>query len=448
MASASLLARAPGALPVLGHALPMLRDPLRFLRSLPCHGDLVEIRFGPLTALVVCDPELAHQVLLKDHIFDKGGPFFDQAREVAGNGLLTCPYQEHRRQRRLIQPLFHHSRFPAYAQAMVQEITAVTRTWRQGPLLDVPSETMKISTRVTLALILGSTLPPATFTEMTGHLTALTTPIYQRISLRPPLDRLPLPSNRRCTAIMGLRAMLTRLIQDRRADRTEHADLLSVLLAPPHTTGDFPSAGPDEPALSDNEIIDQVVTFFVAGAETTANALAWALDLLARHPEVQQHLHTELDALPPGPARFEDLPALTLTRQVLTETLRLYPPAWLLMRRTTCDSHLGAYPVPAGTTLIYSPYLLHHRPDLYPDPERFDPDRWTNRTPPRHAFIPFGAEARKCIGDIFALTQATLALATITAGWTLHPLTPQPPRPITAGTLKPPRSTTLHLTPR
>jgi cytochrome P450 len=448
MTSVPLLAQAPGALPLLGHALPMLRDPLRFLRSLPSRGDLVEIRIGPIKALVVCDPDLTRQVLLDDRAFDKGGPFFDRARETLGNGLLTCPHRDHRRQRRLIQPLFHPSRFSGYTQAMLQEITAVTGAWRDGQTLDVPSEMMKISTRVTLALILGSTLPPATLTEMTSHLTTVATTAYKRMFLRPPLDRVPLPSNRRYIhAITSLRTMLAGLIQDRRANRTDHADLLSILLATSHTGEDLAGAGHDKPALSDSEIIDQVITFFIAGAETAASTLAWALELLARHPDIQRRLHAEVDALPPGPTRFDDLSTLALTQQVLTETLRLYPPSWLSTRKTTSDSHLGAHPVPAATTLIYSPYLIHHRPDLYPDPDRFDPDRWANHTSPRHAFVPFGGGARKCIGDTFALAEATLVLATITAHWTLHPRTPHPPRPTLGGALRPQRCT-LRLTSR
>lgn len=283
---------------------------------------------------------------------------------------------------------------------------------------------------------------------MTSHLTTLMTHLYQRMFIPPALDRLPLRGNRRYThAINGLRTMLTHLVQDRRTDRTDRADLLSVLLAPPQPAADPVNAGHDEPRRSDIEIIDQVISFFMAGSDTVAATLAWALDLLARHPDVQQRLHAEVDALPCGPARFDNLPDLALTQQVITETLRLYPPGWLIMRRTTGDSRLGPHPVPAGTTVICSPYILHHRPDLYPDPERFDPDRWTHRTPPRHTFIPFGGGARKCIGDTFARTEITLVLATIAAHWKLRPLTTRPPRPIAAGTLKPSRFA-LHLTPR
>jgi cytochrome P450 len=445
----ALLAQAPGAVPILGHALPILYDPLRFLRTLPPCGDLVEIRVGPVKAIVVCDPNLTRQILIEDRVFDKGGPLFDRAREIAGNGLITCPYRDHRRQRRLLQPAFHHSRFPGYTQAMLREITAVTGSWRDGQAIDVLSETMKIGTRVLLALMLGSTLSSATLDETIGHVSTWVTYLYQSMFLRPPLDRLPLPSIRRFAhANNSLRTILTRLIQDRRADRTDHADLLSLVLTSPDTGNGPACARNDDLALSDAEIIDQLITFFVAGTESTGMTLAWALDLLARHPDIQQRLQAETDALSPGPVRFDDLPALALTHQVVTETLRMYPPVWFLTRKTTSDSRLGAHPVPAGTTFIFSPYLIHHRPDLYPDPDRFDPDRWTTtRTSPRDAFIPFGGGARTCIGDIFALTEIALALATITAHWHLQPSTDHPPRPVRGIGLSPQRFT-LHVTSR
>jgi pentalenene oxygenase len=337
----------------------------------------------------------------------------------------------------MLQPLFHPSRFPGYAEAILREVITVTGTWRDGQTLDVFSETMKIGSRVTLALILGSTLPPATLAKMTDYLTTVVTNFYQWMFLRPPLDRVPLPSNRRYNhAFTSLRTMLSHLIQERRACHTDRADLLSVLLASPRTAED--SGGTDQPLL-DTEIIDHVITFFAAGAESTAATIAWAMDLLARHPGVQQRLHAEVDALPSGNVRFSDLPALALTQQVLTETLRLYPPGWLFTRKTSCDSRLGRHSIAAETTLIYSSYLIHHRPDVYSDPDRFDPDRWTNHSFPRHAFIPFGGGARKCIGETFALVEGALTLATIAADWNLNPVSPYPPRAKVGLSLRPHR---------
>jgi cytochrome P450 len=161
--------------------------------------------------------------------------------------------------------------------------------------------------------------------------------------------------------------------------------------------------------------------------------LAWAIYLLAGHPDVEQRLQAEVDAVLGGAAaRFDDLPKLELTGRVVTETLRMYPPGWSLARTTTTDTHLGKHPIPAGTILIYSPYLLHHLPDCYPDHDRFDPDRWIDgqhAQPPREAFIPFAAGARKCVGDTFAVTEATLVLATLAARWRLQLLPNQHVRP-------------------
>lgn len=446
MKPASLLSQAPGRLPILGHALPMLRDPLQFLRTLPTYGDLVEIRVGPFKAIVVCDPDLTQQVFLDDRTFDKGGPFYDRSRAVIGNALGSCTHNDHRRQRRLVQPAFHRSHFPEYSQSMTREIIAVVKAWRDDQVVDVLSETMMISTRIAVTLMFGDTPLPVSLSEIISHVTTMATEFYVMMFLKPPFNRLPIPSAHRFEhAHKSLRTILTRLLRDRRVDEADHHDLLSVLIAGGDTS---PTALKEKQILSDTETIDQLITFFIGSMETTGITLAWALDLLARHPDIQKRLHAEIDVLSGRPTQFDDLPALTLTQQVITETLRLYPPIWFMTRKTTSDCHLGPHFVAAGTTLIYSSYLIHHRPDLHPDSEHFDPERWaTGHTIPRNAFIPFGGGARKCIGDVFALTETALALAAITADWNLEPITCQPPRPILGATLTPQRFT-LRITSR
>ncbi|MFE3776289.1 cytochrome P450 [Streptomyces sp. NPDC059122] len=240
--------------------------------------------------------------------------------------------------------------------------------------------------------------------------------VFRRMFLVPPLDRLPTRGNRAYqSAHARLRRTCDRIIAERRADGTDHGDLLSALVA----ARDVEDGGR---GMTDAEISDTILTFFLAGTETTASTVAWALDLLARHPEIEQRLHTEVDTVLRGnPATYADLPRLELTGRIVTETLRLYPAAWFLTRSVTEDTRLGRHLLPAGTSLVYSPYLIHHRSDLYADPETFDPDRWDPERPqpPRSAFIPFAIGARKCIGDTFATTEATLALADITARWSL-----------------------------
>jgi len=437
MKALSSIPAAPQMLPLLGHLVPLARDPLGFLESLPASGDLVRVRLGPAQAVVICNPDLTREVLRHDRTFDKGGPLYHRIREVLGDGVGTCPHREHRRQRRLLQPAFHPARLPDYAQVMTAQISAVTGSWRDGQSVDVLAEMMTITSTTLAATMFADALPPPVLRQALDDLTTLLAGIYRRMLIPPPLDRLPTPGNRRYhQARTRLRQTLTELITRRRASNTDRNDLLSALLSARDSDREGGSQG-----LSDTEIADQAVTFFAAGAESTATAVAWALHLLTQHPGIYDRLHTEADTVLAGhPATHADLPRLDLTHRVITETLRLWPPAWMFTRTVTADTRLGEHHLPAGTTIVYSPYLLHRHPGLYERPDRFDPDRWLPdraQSIHRDAFIPFGGGARKCIGDTFALTEATLALATITTRWHLHPLPDQQVRPAPVATLRP-----------
>ncbi|WP_323179578.1 cytochrome P450 [Streptomyces sp. NBC_00654] len=414
-----LIPPAPHAWPLIGHLVSLARDPLAFLKSLPAHGPLVRVHMGPVPLVVICDPELTRQALVDDRLFDKGGPVFDRFRDVLGDGLSSCPHHAHRRLRRLTQPAFHPDRLPGYARTMTACVEEVTGSWTPGRTLAVPTEMMSISSRVTAATLFSNSLPAAEFGQLIDDVRTIAGGLFRRMLLAPPLDRLPTPDNRaHQRAHTRLRHTCDRIIADRRADGTDHGDLLSALV----TARDLEDGGR---GMTDAEISDTILTVFLAGTETTASTLAWALDLLARHPAIEQRLHSELDTVLRGaPASHADLPRLELTGRIITETLRLYPSAWFLTRTVTHDTHLGGHPLPTGTNLAYSPYLIHHRPDLHTDPETFDPDRWDPERPqpPRHAFIPFATGARKCIGDTFAMAEATLALADITARWSLKHL--------------------------
>ncbi|MFE7549517.1 cytochrome P450 [Streptomyces gardneri] len=408
---------APRALPLIGHVVPLLRDPLAFLNSLPALGELVRVRLGPLSVIVICDPELTRRALLDDRVFDKGGPLYDRLREVIGDGVVSCPHQAHRRLRRLSQPAFHQARLPDYARAMTGCVREATDSWSPGQVLDVPAEMMATSSRIITATLFSDALPATAHGRLTADVTTVVKSLYQRMFLIPPLDRLPTPGNRAHLAARArLHGTVERIIAERRADGADYGDLLSALVAA-HDPED------DRPGMSSAEITDTVVSFVLAGIESTAATLSSALDLVARHPEIEQRLHAEVDAVLGGaPATHADLPRLPLTERVVTETLRLRPPGWFFTRVVTADTHLGGHLLPAGTSVAYSPYLIHHRTDLYRDPEVFSPDRWAapHPQPPRHAFLPFAAGARKCIGDSFSMIEATLALATIAARWRLE----------------------------
>ncbi|WP_225625950.1 cytochrome P450 [Streptomyces werraensis] len=434
MKSLHSIPTAPKALPLVGHLAPLLRDPIAFLSTLPTYGDLVKIRLGPFPMVVVCDPDLTHQVLLDDRTFDKGGPMYDRAREVSGNGIGTSMHAEHRRLRRLVQPSFHPFRLPGYAQTMTACIDETTASWRPGQVLDVPGEMMAITSKIAIETLFSNTLPRDELDRLLDAGMTLFAGFYKRMFLVPPLDRLPSPGNHSYTRARDhLHETCRRIIAQRRIDGTDHDDLLSALL----TAQDGETDGR---GMTDAEIIDTIVAILLAGIETTAAALAWALDLLAQHPETERRLHAEVDTVLNGaPATHADLSRLQFTNRVITETLRLRPPVWFFTRTVTADTRLGGHFLPAGTSVAYSSYLIHHRPDLHDAPEDFDPDRWDPERPqpPRHSLIPFAAGARKCPGDNFAMAEATLALATISARWRLEHAPDTQRRPALSITLRP-----------
>lgn len=435
---------APRSWPLLGHASAMLRDPLALLNSLPPHGDLVRINLGPTTLVVVCDPELTWAVLQADDVFDKGGPMYDRIREVIGDGIASCPHAEHGRLRGLVQPGFATQRIRDYAPAMTARIGEVVGAWTPGQILDVPDEMLHITSTVTTASLFSDHLPTGLLDQVLRDIRVIFDGAWVRIFQPGALSRIPTRGNRAYNrARAHLRATIEQLIAARRAGGSDRDDLLGSLLA---------AHDPEDGSrLSSRELADTVVTLVVAGGETTATALSWALDLLARHPEVLGRLHVEVDAILGGrAATIADLDRLPLTRQVITETLRLCPPTWMVTRRVTVDTQLGRHLLPAGTDVVYSPYLIHHRADLYDDPERWDPDRWDpGRTQPRHAFFPFAAGRRKCVGSNFAMATAVLTLATVTTRWDLTHL-PGHGRTLPHGrsvSLKP-RELLMHATPR
>ncbi|MEV0618779.1 cytochrome P450 [Nonomuraea sp. NPDC050404] len=415
------LAEAPGALPFIGHAIPLVRDPLRLLRTLPAHGDLVRIRIGLFPAIVVCDPHLVHRVLTDDLTFDKGGPLFDRVAATVGRGLITCSHLQHRRQRRLTQPAFHRSRFPAYTRIMVEQIAGAIDGWNDGQTIDVLAEMQKITMRVVLATMFSTSLSTAAIARATRDLHDILSLTYWRMFLPALLRRLPTAANLRYErANAGLRHTVAKAVTERRSEDligSKGDDLLTIWLAERDDET-------DGRGFSDAELVDQIMTFFIAGVETTANVLSWALSFLSDDAEAERRLHAEVDGVFRGRPAHHDLPLaqLPFTGQIVTETLRICPPGWMFTRITRTATRLAGQSFPAGTTLIYSPYLLHHRADLHPDPERFDPDRWTESgdAPIREAFIPFGGGGRKCIGDDFGVTEACSALAMIASRWRLR----------------------------
>ncbi len=424
---------APGQWPVLGHTVTLWRHPLEFLASLPAHGDLVEIRLGPQRAFVVCCPDLAHQVLRNGRTFDKGGPFYKQLGTVMGNSVGTCPHGPHQRQRRLLQPAFSPERLAVYTTEMSRQVSAALETWQDGQVIDVVAAMDEITARVSARTLFNVDLSPAQSTDLLDSFSAVLEGMFLRMVMPAGLARVPLAVNRRFDqALSRVNALTYEIIETYRRDGGDRGDLLSMLLAARDSDGD---------ALTDTELRDEIVTFWLAGTETAASVLAWSLHLLAQHPEAAQRVHTEVDAVLGGRvAGHADVARLDYTGRVLTEALRLYPPGWIFTRVLTTEATLAGRTLPAGTVLLYSPYLIQRRPDLYPGPDRFDPDRWLpdpTAALPRGAYIPFGGGARKCIGDIFGRLETTITLASITGRWRLDPIPGVTTRPHPRASLRP-----------
>ncbi|MER5888655.1 cytochrome P450 [Streptomyces sp. NPDC001941] len=438
------ITQAPSALPLLGHALPLLLDRSRFLSSLPQHGDLVWIRIGPQKALVVTTAELSTRMLRDDRTFDKGGVMYDRIREITGNGVSACPHADHRRQRRLIQPSFQRDRIPTYMPTMYQQATRLTDTWHEDVPVRIFTEMKKTTARTTLSALFSSTLPDDGIDSLVDDLDTVVSGMVKRSIMPGLVNDLPTPGNRKYQrARERVHEVVIGLIAQYRHQTADNEDLMSVLVATRDTEGDNQS-------LSDIELKDQVVTFLMAGTETTAGTLSWALHLLTRHSDIDARLYAEAIE---EEARLQaggkhDPARLPMARKVILETLRLYPPAPMITRLATQDTELGGHRVPRGTTVIFAPFTIQHRPDLYPDPDAFRPDRWPEHGStlqlPRSPFSAFGGGARQCIGDTFGLTHATVALSTIAARWRLHRTTRREPRPGISLTLVPPR---LTLTP-
>jgi cytochrome P450 len=390
------------------------RDPLRTLeRIVREHGDVAGFRFGPASEVLVSHPDLVRQVLVTEQRSFAKGRALQEARRVIGDGLLTSEGELHLRQRRLMQPLFAHRHIGAYAEAMAACADALQARWQPGEVLDVHEE----MARLTLTIV-GKTLFDADVEgeaseigdALTVSLEAVNRLVYP---FGPWLERLPLPSHRRFReARARLDTTVYRLIDERRAATATGGDLLSLLLA----------ARDEEGGMSDEQVRDEAMTIFLAGHETTAVWLTWTWYLLARHPEAEARLHDELDRVLAGRLpQLGDVAQLVYAERVLREALRLYPPVWLVGRRALVGVEIAGHRVPAGAVVLASQWIVHRDPRWWPDPLRFDPDRWAGPDErPDYAFFPFGGGTRICIGEGFAWLEAKLALAAIASRWRLR----------------------------
>ncbi|MEV4340320.1 cytochrome P450 [Streptomyces sp. NPDC049590] len=408
--------RAPGGLPLLGHLKPLLTDPLGLLESLPRTGDVVEVRFGRTPTYVVCSAEAAQQVLMNpDHAFDKGGTFYENMRSIVGDGMATCPMSQHKRLRLLAQPAFRSDRMTGYAHTIHTQVDAFTSPWRHGQALDVLPQMRSLATRSTLATMFSRREPGP---EIAGLRQAVTDFVEHQTILRmisPGLNRLPTPRNHR---YRRSEARLLRFLDDEiaayRQDGRDHGDLMSM----------FTTAG-DSDRLNDQEVRDTAMTVLLGGVTATAVGHAWALHQLSQDSDLDAEVAHEAQSVAlfqEGRPAAEVMERLPRTRSVVAEILRRRAPSWIFPRVAVTDTIIATRRIPAGSQVLLSPYALHHRADLFPDPENFDPRRWDGRDPHRTTgWLPFGAGASKCIGYELAFMDLTLSLACITRSWRLQP---------------------------
>ncbi|MBY8887015.1 cytochrome P450 [Streptomyces sp. PTM05] len=419
---AGTIPNAPGALPFIGHSAALARHPLRFLSSMANAGDLLQVRLGPFRTIAVCNPDIARQVFRNDRVFDKGGPMFDLIKEVTGHrAMVVMEHAEHRPRRRMVQPAFHHARFPAYAEVILDQVDAVMGSWREGESIDLYEQSKLITSRVGLLTMFSYMQPDWLLKRALRDSITIMEGVFRRIITPSALNRIPTLGNLRYNrANARLRAVVDEIIDEYRRHDVDRGDMLSVLLK---AESEQQAGVQGRTAVSNTDVHDEVTVFFLAAMDTTAASLAWTLTEMMRRPEVYQRLRSELAAELGGErVSLADLPRLKYMAQVAAESLRLHPPVWLLTRNVTADTELAGHTVKAGSAILLSPYVLHQREDMFPDAGRFDPDRWaepgmTSRI--RDALMPFGSGPRKCIGEVFGMTELLLALARIVPTWEL-----------------------------
>jgi cytochrome P450 len=414
--------RAPGprALPVLGGMLQLRGDPLARIIALRARfGGFIRLGpLGPRELFLVTEPAAARRVLLDNHPNYKKGLAAQRLRPVLGQGSLLLEGDAWRRRRRLVQPAFHKQKIAGYVSTFVEHTDTMLERWRAAPVpsLDAREEMLKLTMGLTLRNMFC-----ADALELRPLLDAWRVLYDELTRSRLRAVRLPawFPGRRRDTmapAIATMRHVLGELI--RRRGAVDDGSVLAMLLA----SRDAEGGG----ALSETELRDELMTMFVGGYENSSNALAFTLALLAAHPEVAARQREEVErSLGGRPPTAADLPALPYTRAVLEEAMRLYPPSWMITREALADDVVAGYRVPRGSQLLISAYGIHHAPELWPEPERFRPERFLPGAPAgqdrdRFAYLPFGGGPRVCLGEQYALVEMTCVLTRLAQKVTLR----------------------------
>ena len=421
-------------------------DPITFLNRVTTEfGNTIYFKSGNRRIYILNTPENVQDVLVTQDSRFRKGLGLRRVKNLLGEGLLTSEGDLHLRQRRMIQPMFHRQRIAGYAETMVALAGRVTEGWQDGETRDIHAE----MSRLTL-LIVAKTLFDTDIDDHSNEIgEVVTTLITSYFSTLGPLSalrlRLPLASSKRIVAARDrIESTIQGMIAERRAGN-DRGDLLSMLIAAQDSED-------DNRRMSDKQVRDEVLTLFLAGHETTANALTWTFYLLSQNPESARQLQAETDRVLAGRSpTYADLENLPYTRMVLSESMRIYPPAWVVTREALEDVEVGGYTLPKGATALLSQWVVHHDEHYYPEPLKFDPQRWTPdqiAARPKMSYFPFGAGARLCIGEPFAWMEGILLLAAIAQKWEMSLEPGFPIEPLAQITLRPKHGMCMKLTKR
>lgn len=401
-----------------GHFRPFMKDRLGFLTKLSKLGDLTTFQMGKQLAFFINHPDMVRDVLVTNHAKFEKGRALKRAKKLLGSGLLTNEGASHLRQRRMIQPSFHRQRIANYANAMIEFGEKMANEWQDGAELDISKEMMRLTLN-----IVGKTLFSANVADEADEIGKSMTDLvelfdYLMLPFADILEKLPLPHSRRFhKAKTTLDTVIYDIINERRKSSEDKGDLLSMLL--------MAQDEDDGGQMDDQQVRDECLTLFLAGHETTANALTWTWYLLSKNPEAEAKFHEEIDAVlgnrTPTP---EDYQKLKFTEAILAESMRLFPPAWGNGRLAIQEHEIAGYKIPEKSLVLMSMYVLHRDERFWTDAESFKPERWMSENAIKEAgnkfiYFPFGGGVRRCIGEQFAWMEGVLLLATLGKKWKL-----------------------------
>ncbi|WP_313899752.1 cytochrome P450 [Tunturiibacter lichenicola] len=431
---------------------------LLFEYLLKTYGNIAWYRFLGTPIIFVNDPDYIREILVTQSASFVKERTVRRMKVLLGEGLITSDDPIHMRQRKIAAPAFHRQRIAAYGDQIVACAAHQRETWQPGEHVDIAAASMQLSLEIVARTLFN--------TEVTADIRSINDEVntimglYNFIVSFPRIEsvlHMPIPGIvkfRRSKA--RLDAVVDRLIREHReaAARGEpdKGDLLSMLLSSKYESED----ATQQIGMSDEQVRDEVLTIFLAGYETVANGLTWTWYLLSQNPDIEAKLHAELDAVLGTGAQqrlptLADYPALRYTEQIFAESMRLYPPAWAMGRMSSKPITLGPYRIPPGAHFFFSQYIMGRDPQFFPDPLRFDPDRFTpenKASRPKFTYFPFGGGSRQCIGESFAWMEGVFSIATLAQRWRMRYLGTTPPTVQAKITLRPRDPLMMQLNPR